>query len=133
CAIPISFKKRIKSQKIKKAGWLAGAGGFLDSFGGGGWGPLVTSTLISKGKTPKYVIGSVSLTEFFVTLSSALTFFLILGTSHIDTILGLILGGLLAAPLAAKFAGRLPAKKMLLGVGALVIISSIRIIWNSIF
>lgn len=128
-----AFKKKIKSQKIKRAGWLAGAGGFLDSFGGGGWGPLVTSTLISKGKTPKYVIGSVSLTEFFVTLSSALTFFLILGTSHIDTILGLIFGGLLAAPLAARFAGRLPVKKMFLGVGLLVIISSIRIIWNSIF
>lgn len=128
-----AFKKKIKSQKIKKAGWLAGAGGFLDSFGGGGWGPLVTSTLISKGKTPKYVIGSVSLTEFFVTLSSALTFFLILGTSHIDTILGLILGGLIAAPVAARFAGRLPAKKMLLGVGAIVILSSIRIIWTSIF
>lgn len=128
-----AFKKKIKSQKIKKAGWLAGAGGFLDSFGGGGWGPLVTSTLISKGKTPKYVIGSVSLTEFFVTLSSALTFFVILGTSHIDTILGLILGGILAAPLAARFAGRLAVKKMLLAVGMLVIISSIRIIWNSIF
>jgi len=60
-----AFKEKQKPQKVKRAGWLAGAGGFLDSFGGGGWGPLVTSTLISKGRTPKYVIGSVSLTEFF--------------------------------------------------------------------
>jgi uncharacterized membrane protein YfcA len=128
-----AFKKNIKSQKVKRAGWLAGAGGFLDSFGGGGWGPLVTSTLISKGRSPKYVIGSVSLTEFFVTFSSAVTFFLILGVSHIDTVLGLIIGGLIAAPLAAKLVGKLPIKKMFLGVGIIVIISSIRIIWNSIF
>lgn len=128
-----AFKKSIKVKKVKNAGWLAGAGGFLDSFGGGGWGPLVTSTLISKGRSPKYVIGSVSLTEFFVTFSSAITFFLILGISHIDTVFGLIIGGLLAAPLAARLAGKLPVKKMFLGVGIIVIISSIRIIWNSIF
>jgi len=128
-----AFKKSIQIKKVKNAGWLAGAGGFLDSFGGGGWGPLVTSTLISKGRSPKYVIGSVSLTEFFVTFASAVTFFIILGISHIDTVLGLIVGGLLAAPIAAKLAGKLPVKKMFLGVGIIVIISSIRIIWNSIF
>jgi uncharacterized membrane protein YfcA len=120
-----AFKKKVRSSKIKNAGWLAGAGGFLDSFGGGGWGPLVTSTLIAKGKSPKYVIGSVSLTEFFVTVSSALTFFLILGFTHIQTILGLILGGLLAAPIAARLAGKLPIKKMFIGVAVIVIISSI--------
>ena len=127
-----AFKKKQKTQKIRRAGWLAGAGGFLDSFGGGGWGPLVTSTLISKGRSPKYVIGSVSLTEFFVTMASALTFFVILGVSHWQTITGLILGGIIAAPLAAKLAGKLPLKKMFIGVGLIVIISSIRIIWNSI-
>jgi len=127
-----AFKKKRESQKVKNAGWLAGAGGFLDSFGGGGWGPLVTSTLISKGKTPRYIIGTVSLTEFFVTFGSALTFFVILGTSHIETIAGLIIGGLLAAPLAAKLAGRLKTKTMLISVGALVIISSLRTLWKTI-
>lgn len=127
-----AFKKDIKPKKVKRAGWLAGAGGFLDSFGGGGWGPLVTSTLISKGRSPKYVIGSVSLTEFFVTMASAVTFFIMLGTSHIETIIGLILGGLLAAPIAARLVGKLPVKKMFIGVGLIVLISSIRIIWNSI-
>lgn len=127
-----AFKEKRKAQKVKRAGWLAGAGGFLDSFGGGGWGPLVTSTLISKGRTPKYVIGSVSLTEFFVTMASALTFFMILGVSHWQSILGLILGGVLAAPLAARLVGKLPLKKMFIGVGTIVIISSIRIIWNSL-
>lgn len=127
-----AFKEKKKAQKVKHAGWLAGAGGFLDSFGGGGWGPLVTSTLISKGRTPKYVIGSVSLTEFFVTMASALTFFVILGVSHWQTVLGLIVGGVLAAPIAARLAGKLPIKKMFIGVGVLVIISSLRIIWKSV-
>lgn len=121
-----AFKKRNESRKVKHAGWLAGAGGFLDSFGGGGWGPLVTSTLIAKGKTPRYIIGTVSLTEFFVTLGSALTFFVLLGTSHIQTIAGLIIGGLLAAPIAARLAGKLNTKTILILVGVLVIISSAR-------
>ncbi|CAM3926316.1 hypothetical protein SAMN06265348_11197 [Pedobacter westerhofensis] len=119
-----AFKKKNESRKVKHAGWLAGAGGFLDSFGGGGWGPLVTSTLIAKGKTPRYIIGTVSLTEFFVTLGSAVTFFIILGTSHIQTIAGLIIGGVLAAPIAAKLAGKLNTKTILIAVGILVIISS---------
>ncbi len=128
-----AFKKDTKSKKIKRAGWLAGFGGFLDSFGGGGWGPIVTSTLIAKGKTPKYVIGSVSLTEFFVTMASALTFFVILGISHLGAIFGLIAGGLLAAPIAAKLSGKLPVKKMFIGVGIIVLISSIRVLWNSLY
>ncbi|MES2829374.1 MAG: sulfite exporter TauE/SafE family protein [Bacteroidota bacterium] len=127
-----AFKEKQKPQKVKRAGWLAGAGGFLDSFGGGGWGPLVTSTLISKGRTPKYVIGSVSLTEFFVTMASAVTFFFILGVSHWQSILGLIIGGVFAAPLAAKLVGKLPIKKMFIGVAVIVIISSVRIIWMSV-
>ena len=121
-----AFKKKNESRKVKHAGWLAGAGGFLDSFGGGGWGPLVTSTLIAKGKTPRYIIGTVSLTEFFVTLGSALTFFILLGTSHIQTIAGLIIGGLIAAPIAARLAGKLNTKTILILVGILVIISSAR-------
>ena len=128
-----AFKKRNESRKVKNAGWLAGAGGFLDSFGGGGWGPLVTSTLIAKGKTPRYIIGTVSLTEFFVTLGSALTFFLLLGTSHMQTIAGLIVGGLIAAPIAARLAGKLNSKTILISVGVLVIISSIRTIYKTIF
>jgi len=123
-----AFRKKNESRKVKHAGWLAGAGGFLDSFGGGGWGPLVTSTLIAKGKTPRYIIGTVSLTEFFVTLGSALTFFMILGTSHIQTIAGLIIGGVLAAPIAARLAGKLNTKTILISVGVLVIISSARTI-----
>ncbi|PZF71663.1 TSUP family transporter [Taibaiella soli] len=127
-----AFRKNKKVEKLKRVGWLAAAGGFLDSFGGGGWGPLVTSTLISKGKTPKYVIGTVSITEFFVTLASALTFFSLIGISHWMVIAGLIIGGLIAAPIAARLAGKLPLKTMFIGVGALVIIWSLNVIIRAI-
>ena len=123
-----AFRKNRESKKVKRVGWLAGAGGFLDSFGGGGWGPLVTSTLISKGRSPRYVIGSVSITEFFVTLASALTFFTILGVSHWQVIVGLIIGGTVAAPIAARLAGKLPIKTMFISVGVLVIFWSLRIL-----
>jgi uncharacterized protein len=127
-----AFRKRKQSKKVKRVGWLAGAGGFLDSFGGGGWGPLVTSTLISKGRTPRFVIGSVSITEFFVTLASALTFFSMLGITHWQVIVGLVIGGLIAAPLAAKLAGKLPLKTMLICVGTMVVIWSVRILIKSL-
>jgi siroheme synthase-like protein len=123
-----AFRKNRTQKKFRHYGWLAGAGGFLDSFGGGGWGPIVTTTLITKGRSPKYVIGSVSLTEFFVTLASAFTFFTMLGVSHWQTILALILGGFIAAPLSAKLAGRLPRKASFILLGILVMIWSLRIL-----
>ena len=126
-----AFAKRTKRKKVKNIGWLAGAGGFLDSFGGGGWGPLVTSTLLSKGKTPQYVIGSVSLTEFFVTFASALTFFTLIGVSHWPVIAGLIIGGLLAAPLAARLAGKLPLRLMFTAVGLMVVFWSCWVLYRA--
>lgn len=122
------FKKSQEAKKLRNVGWLAFFGGFLDSFGGGGWGPLVTSTLISKGKTPRFVIGTVSLSEFFITFSSALTFFAFLGLTHWQAIVGLVLGGTLAAPLAARLAGKLPMRTMFICVGTLVILWSIHIL-----
>jgi uncharacterized membrane protein YfcA len=74
------------------------------------------------------VIGSVSLTEFFVTLASAFTFFTLLGVTHWQVIVALIIGGLLAAPLAAKLAGKLPRKTSLILLGLLVIFWSLKII-----
>jgi siroheme synthase-like protein len=117
-----------KQKKFKRYGLLAGAGGFLDSFGGGGWGPIVTSTLINKGRTPRFVIGTVSLTEFFVTLASAFTFFTLLGVSHWQTIVALVIGGLIAAPLAAKLTGKLPRKTSFILLGILVVLWSLRIL-----
>jgi uncharacterized protein len=126
-----AFKPKVPNKKFKQYSALAGAGGFLDSFGGGGWGPIVTSTLINVGRSPKYVIGTVSLTEFFVTLASAFSFFLMIGVTHWQVILGLIIGGLIAAPIAARLAGKMPRKTAYLLLGVLVIIWSFRIIVKS--
>ncbi len=128
----IAFREVTKAKKFKHYGPLAGLGGFLDSFGGGGWGPIVTTTLITKGRSPRFVIGTVSLTEFFVTLSSAFSFFILLGVTHMQTIIALILGGFLAAPIAAKLAGRLPRKTSFILLGILVIIWSGKILLQSL-
>lgn len=113
---------------FKHYGWLAGGGAFLDSFGGGGWGPIVTSTLVSKGRSPRYVIGSVSLTEFFITFASALTFFSLIGITHWQVIVALVIGGILAAPLAAKLAGRIPRRTSFFLLGVLIVLWSLKIL-----
>jgi uncharacterized membrane protein YfcA len=126
------FRKQAPNKKVKRIGWLAWLGGFLDSFGGGGWGPIVTSTLIAKGKCPKYTVGSVSLTEFFITLASAFTFFVSVGVSHWNIVLGLLIGGTVAAPIAARLAGKLPRKTMMIALGIMVLIWSIRMFVKSL-
>ncbi|TAF94661.1 MAG: sulfite exporter TauE/SafE family protein [Cytophagia bacterium] len=118
--------KRTEKKTFKPIGWLALFGGTMDSVGGGGWGPIVSSTLIASGRHPKYTIGSVNLAEFFVSLTSSITFITLIGLTHWQVIAGLILGGTAAAPIAARLAGRLPVKTMMLLVGIVVIIVSLR-------
>ena len=120
-----AFKKRQHEAKVKRAGWLAAVGGFMDAFAGGGWGALVTSTLISKRKSPRYVVGSVCLAEFFVVFASAVTFFILLKHLPILEVLGLILGGVIAGPIAAKLVGKIPIKTMYLLVGLVVVLTSL--------
>ncbi len=120
-----AFNKRNKEAKVKRAGWLAAIGGFMDAFAGGGWGALVTSTLISKRKSPRYVVGSVCLAEFFVVFASAVTFFILLKHLPIFEVLGLILGGVIAGPIAAKLVGKIPIKTMYILVGLLVVLTSL--------
>ncbi|MEN9445829.1 MAG: hypothetical protein RL728_341 [Bacteroidota bacterium] len=127
------IRNQQKRKKIKNVGWLASLGGFLDAIGGGGWGPVVSSTLIARGKNPRLVIGSVNLAEFFVSLASSFTFFTLIGGSGWQTILGLILGGVVAAPIAAHFSKKLNVKAMMILVGTIVIIVSLRIIYMAIF
>ena len=118
--------KRQEKRQLKKVGWLALFGGYLDSIGGGGWGPIVSSTLIASGRHPKYTIGSVNLTEFFVSLASSLTFFTVIGLGYWQVIVGLILGGVVAAPIAARLANKLPVKSMMILVGIVIIVVSLR-------
>ena len=124
-----ALKKRIEKRPFNKIGWLAMLGGSMDAIGGGGWGPIVSSTLIARGRHPKYTIGSVNLTEFFVSLASSVTFITLIGFSHWQVIVGLILGGMVAAPIAANLSRRLPIKTMMILVGIVVIVVSLRIIY----
>jgi len=126
-----AFKKKNEENKVTGAGWLASAGGFLDAFAGGGWGALVTGTLLSKRKNPRYVIGSVCLAEFFVVFASSVTFFIFLKHIPILDVAGLIIGGLIAAPIAARLVGILPMKTMFLSVGLLVILTSTFTLWKA--
>lgn len=102
------------------------AGGFFDAIGGGGWGPIVTTTLLANGSTPRKTIGSVNLSEFFVTLVQTLTFLATIGLQHWQVILGLIIGGAIAAPFGALLTSRLPARILMRIVGALIILLSLR-------
>lgn len=99
-------------------------GGFVNSTGGGGWGPVVTSTLLSTGPVPpRKVIGSVSTSEFVVTVCASVGFVLGLGLTGMrwGTIVALMAGGVVAAPLAARLAGKLPAQILGVCVGTLII------------
>jgi uncharacterized membrane protein YfcA len=101
--------------------WVGGAGGVLDAMGGGGWGPVVTSSLLGRGHDPKKVIGSTNLTEFAVTTVISLTFILALGWSELSSALGLILGGVLAAPVGAIIVKKLPVKPLMIAVASIII------------
>jgi uncharacterized membrane protein YfcA len=109
--------------------WIAPlglGGGFLDAIGGGGWGPMVTSTLLGHGITPRYTIGSVSFAEFFVTVTISVTFLETIGLELWPIIAGLILGGALAAPLAAYAAKAIPDRPLMILVGSVIVLLSIR-------
>jgi uncharacterized membrane protein YfcA len=104
------------------------AGGFLDSIGGGGWGPIVAGTLIARGNAPRTTIGSVAFSEFFVTVASSATLLLTIGVKNWMPIVGLALGSVIASPIAARLTGRIPPKPMMIAVGVLVILLSVRTI-----
>lgn len=110
------------------AGWTALLGflsGFLDASGGGGWGPLTTSTLIGSGHAPRQSVGSVNTTEFLVTVAAATTFFAELGASPLEHLIPLVLGGVLAAPFGGWAVRHVPARALMISVGVLIVTLSI--------
>jgi len=116
--------RRFRSRFVMPLGLV---GGFLDSIGGGGWGPIVTTTLISTGHHPRKSIGSVNLAEFFVTATISFTFLITLGKlENWVNVAGLMLGGVVAAPIGALLTRKLPLRWMMLAVGALIIGLSLR-------
>jgi uncharacterized membrane protein YfcA len=115
--------------KIREAKLIAPlglVGGFLDAAGGGGWGPVVTSNLLIQGADPRKVVGTVNSVEFFLTITVSAAFIYHLGLADVaGATLGLLIGGLLAAPLGAWAAKHLPAKAMLILVGIVLSLTSV--------
>ncbi len=107
-------------------------GGFLDAAGGGGWGPVVTSNLLIQGAEPRKVVGTVNSVEFFLTLIISAALIWNLGVADVaGATLGLLIGGVAAAPFGAVMAKRIPPKIMLILVGAVLTITSGYGIWNA--
>lgn len=104
-------------------------GGLMDALGGGGWGPIVTTTLVARGNSARTTIGSVNSSEFFVTLAQTVTFIIFLSISTWSVILGLMVGGVIAAPLAALICKKIDAKKLMLLVGIIISLLSIRTLY----
>ena len=101
-------------------------GGFLDAAGGGGWGPVVTSNLLVQGASPRKVIGTVNTAEFFLTVTISATFILALGWEAFTTAtVGLLIGGVVAAPVGALVAKRVNADLLLTMVGSVLVLTSL--------
>lgn len=129
--------RTLKALKPRLDGWRGMAplgliGGFVDAVGGGGWGPVVTTTLVGAGGQPRYVIGTVNTAEFLVTAAVSATFVVALATGHWDdagdltenatAVAGLVVGGLCAAPLAGYVVKRISPRTLGIAVGTLVLI-----------
>ena len=126
--IVVLSKLFMKDRKTREPGryvyGLGLAGGFFDAVGGGGWGPVVTSTLVATDHDVKTTIGSVNAAEFFVTVAQSATFVFTMKAAFLEnmySILGLIIGGLIAAPFAAILCKKIPVKPLLGVVGLLII------------
>jgi uncharacterized membrane protein YfcA len=121
--------------KIKEAKLIAPLGlfgGFLDAAGGGGWGPVVTSNLLIQGADPRKVIGTVNCVEFFLTLTVSAAFIWHLGVADLaGATLGLLIGGLLAAPIGAWAAKHFNPKTMLILVGTVLTVTSAYGVYNA--
>jgi len=105
---------------------LAVTGGFVDGAGGGGWGPVVTTSLLGGKMMPKKVIGTVNASEFFINLASATAFLFLVKVTDWEALAGLIIGGFLITPYAAKATSRMSVKMILTVVGCLITALSIR-------
>ena len=120
------------SHEIKHVSKLALLGGFVDAVGGGGWGPVVTSTLVGRGNDPRKTIGTVSAAEFFIAFSTAGAFLLWAQMEHWLLVAGLIVGGLFAAPFAAWLCHKLNARTLLWLVGTLISLLSVFNLYKSL-
>lgn len=124
--------RRLPRGEVKRVGVLGFFSGLLDAIGGGGWGPMATSTLLANGGEARTSIGTVSASEFVVTLAISITFLLSMGIEHWQVILGLLVGGVIAAPLAALLVRHVRERTVLFAVGGLVLAISVFQIWKAL-
>ena len=117
------YQPRHVSSHLRPLGFF---GGLVDALGGGGWGPIVNSTLLARGSDLRLTVGTVNAVEFFVAISASLVFLLTLGLAHWKIVLALAAGGVLAAPLGAWLVRHVRPRPMLLLVGLLVSALSLR-------
>lgn len=122
--------QKIREREVRTKLFPLGlAGGFFDALGGGGWGPIVTTTLVARGNTPRFTVGSVNLSEWFVTVTQVVVFIATIGLVHWQIIIGLMIGGVIAAPLAAHVCKWLPTRALMIIIGVVITSLSIRTLY----
>lgn len=120
----------VASGKPATISFVGFVGAFVDAIGGGGWGPVVTTSMMGTGREARYVVGTVNTAEFFVTLVSGVTLALVVSVQAWESVAGLILGGMIMAPFAAWVAGKLPRKWLMVAVGVLISCLSAWSLWQ---
>jgi uncharacterized membrane protein YfcA len=128
-----AWRGKVEPREPKIIEPLGLAGGFLDAAGGGGWGPVVTSNLLVQGASPRTTIGTVNTSEFFLTTTISATFIGTMGFAAftLQTV-GLLIGGLIAAPFGGLLAKRVPARLLMAMVGVLLTVTSAYTIWSAL-
>jgi uncharacterized protein len=126
-----SFRELVPKEVTSHISALGFFGALMDAIGGGGWGPIVASNLIARGHELRLTVGSVNAVEFFVTLTASIVFLLTMGTGHLGIVLGLALGGVVAAPFGAWLLRYVRPRLLMPVVGVLVIGLSVRILYHS--
>lgn len=128
-----AWRGRVEPRTPKVIEPLGLVGGFLDAAGGGGWGPVVTSNLLVQGASPRETIGTVNTAEFFLTATISATFIWQIGFAAFTLqTLGILIGGLLAAPLGGVLAKRVPSRPLMAMVGVLLTLTSLFSIWQAL-
>lgn len=126
-----SFRELVPKEVTSHVSMLGFFGALVDAIGGGGWGPIVASNLIARGHELRLTVGSVNAVEFFVTLTASVVFLLTMGTGHLGIVLGLALGGVVAAPFGAWLLRFMRPRLLMPVVGVLVIGLSVRTLYHT--
>lgn len=121
--------KKLNKFNNNSMGVLGLFGGFCDAIGGGGWGPIVTTTLVANDQHPRFTIGTVNTVEFFVTMAQSVTFVVTIGSvifTNWPIMVGILIGGVVAAPFGALLCQKIPYRTLMFFVGLLIIFLSCR-------